>query len=71
MIKNTLIKSKADYRAESEQAMKEFLAKGGVIEVGKLRKNPKVKMASKSSKGFVTGTSGFANGYPRRTLGGI
>ena len=59
-------------RAESEAAIAKFLKSGGVIEQGrKLRTRKGSKMASKSSKGFVTGTSGFATGYPRKSTGAV
>lgn len=61
MIKNTLNKSKAELRAEGEQAVAEFLAKGGVIEFTKPRKTPRGKMASKATKQFrgATAPRGF------------
>ena len=68
-IYNTSVKTKSELRAESEKALKAFLKKGGVIEVGKPARAKKTKMASKSSRGFVAGTAGFATGYPRRTMG--
>ena len=46
-----------------------FLRKGGVIQVDeKKRRAPKSKMSAKSSRGFVSGTGGFANGFPRKSL---
>lgn len=69
-IYNTSIKSKAEMRAESADAIALFLKKGGVItECKASRRRNGSKMAGKSSKGFVTGTSGFANGYPKRSIG--
>lgn len=68
---NTIYKSKAELRKETELALKKFLKSGGAIQEVKSRKTPSPKMSSKSSKGFVVGTSGFANGYPKRTLGGF
>ena len=65
-IYNVSTKSKAELRAESEKALKAFLRAGGEIQVGrKLRARKGGKMAAKSSKGFQSGTSGFANGFPR------
>lgn len=68
-IYNTSVKTKAEFRAESEKAMKSFLKKGGVIEVGRPARDRKITMAAKSSRSFVSGTAGFATGYPRRTIG--
>lgn len=68
-IYNRSVQTKAQIREESEKALKAFLKKGGVIEVGKPARARKSKMASKSSRGFVAGTSGFATGFPRRTVG--
>ena len=63
-----IAKTKSQLRAESEAQMREFVRAGGVVEVieRKVRARKQV-MRGKSSKGFVTGTSGFANGFPRRT----
>lgn len=68
-IYNRSVQTKAEIRAESEKALKAFLKKGGVIEVGRPARAKKTKMSAKSSRGFVSGTSGFANGFPRRTVG--
>ncbi len=68
-IYNRSVQSKAEIRAESEKALKAFLKRGGVIQEGKPARTKKSKMSAKSSKGFVSGTSGFANGYPRRSVG--
>ena len=69
-IYNTSLKTKSQLREEGDAALKKFLKSGGVIEVAKPRKNPKSKMSCKNSRGFTTGTSGFANGFPKRTFGG-
>jgi hypothetical protein len=68
-IYNRSVQTKAQIREESEKALKVFLKKGGVIEVGRPARGRKTKMATKSSRGFVAGTAGFANGFPRRTVG--
>lgn len=68
-IYNRSVKTKAEIRAESDAEIQKFLKAGGVIEVGKPARARKSKMASKSSRGFVSGTSGFANGFPRRSIG--
>lgn len=70
IIYNRSVQSKAEAREEGEKALQEFLARGGVIQVDeKKRRTPKSKMSSKNSRGFIAGTSGFANGFPRRTFG--
>jgi hypothetical protein len=68
-IYNTSVKSKAELREESEKALKKFLRSGGVIEVGRPARVRKSTMSAKSSRGFVSGTGGFATGYPRRSIG--
>jgi hypothetical protein len=60
-------KSKVELAKETEKQIKEFLRKGGSIEVVKSRKAPKQTMRSKSSRGFVQGTSGFPAGAPRKS----
>lgn len=67
IIYNCSPKTKAEIRAESEVALKAFLRRGGVIEKGRPARARKSKMASKSSRGYVRGTSGFAVGYPRKS----
>jgi hypothetical protein len=67
MIKNTLVKSKAEVRAEGEAALAEFLRRGGVVTVVEnKRRAPKVKMAVKSSKSFKSGTAPF--GYTKSNV---
>ena len=68
MTTNTLYKSKSQIRAEGEDALAKFLKAGGTIEVVKAKKAPKSKMTCKSSRGFQGGTSGFATGFPRRSV---
>lgn len=63
-----VFKTKSQLRAETEKQVKKFLRSGGTIEVVKARKTPTQKMRAKSSRGFVSGTSGFANGFPRKSL---
>lgn len=68
-IYNKPVMTKAEARTEGDRAMQAFLRKGGVIQVNdKKRKAPKTKMSSKSSRGFVSGTSGFAVGFPSKTF---
>ena len=66
-MKQVIQKTKAELRAETEKQIKAFLRKGGTIEIVKARKVPKQKMTTKNSRGFCTGTSGFANGMPRKS----
>jgi len=61
-------KSKEQLRKESEKAIKKFVRSGGAIETIKPRKTPKSVMRSKSSRGFIAGTSGFAAGFPRKSF---
>lgn len=64
-----IYKSKSVVREETKDAVAEFLAKGGVIQVVKSRKAPKSKMKAKNSRGFNAGTSGFAMGYSKTSFG--
>jgi hypothetical protein len=71
-IYNTTLKTKSQLRAEGEKALQAFLKRGGAItEVKASRRKSTSKMRASSSRGFVSGTSGFANGYPKRTMGSI
>ncbi len=36
-----------------------------LVTVYKPQRTPKSKMSGKNSRGFVSGTSGYANGFPR------
>lgn len=65
---NVVYKSKSQVRTETADALAEFLARGGSIEVVKARKAPKQKMRATNSRGFTQGTSGFATGYPKSSL---
>jgi hypothetical protein len=66
---NTIYKSKEQMRQESEKALKKFLKSGGVIQVDtRKRKAPKGVMRSKSSRGFIAGSSGFAVGFPSKSF---
>lgn len=65
---NTLYRTKSQIRSETADALQEFLAKGGKIQVVKPRKAPKQKMVARATRNCSTGTSGFAAGYPRRCL---
>jgi hypothetical protein len=63
-----IYKSKSVLREETKDAVEAFLRAGGSIEVVKSRKAPKSKMKAKNSRGSNAGTSGFAVGYPRRSI---
>ena len=68
---NTVYKPKSQLREETSEAIQQFLARGGQIEVvlaKKMRRRTTQKMAGKTLRGFQGGTSGFATGYPRKTL---
>jgi hypothetical protein len=68
---NTIYKPKSVVRQETSESIQQFLASGGQIQVipaKKTRKRTTQKMSAKTSRGFQSGTSGFANGYPRKTL---
>lgn len=68
-IYNKPVMTKSEARTEGEKALEVFFSKGGIIQVNdKKRKAPKTKMSSKSSRGFVSGTSGFAVGFPSKTF---
>lgn len=62
-------KSKSQVRAETADAVEKFLRSGGVIEQVKARKAPKQKMVCRTSRGFTSGSSGFATGYPSKGTG--
>lgn len=69
IIYNTSTKTKSQIREESKDAVADFLKRGGVItEVKPSRRGTRSKMAAKNSRGFQGGTSGFATGYPRRSM---
>jgi len=65
---SVVYKSKAQIAKETEKQIKAFLRKGGSIEIVKPRKSPKQKMRVKNSRGFCAGTSGFATGFPTKSL---
>ena len=52
-MKQVLYKSKSEIRAESEKTLESFLKSGGVIEVVKAKRIPKVKMSCKNSRNFL------------------
>jgi hypothetical protein len=68
---NIVYKPKSVLREETSESLQQFLAAGGQIQVipaKKTRKRTTQKMSSKASRGFQGGTSGFATGFPRKTL---
>lgn len=65
---SVVYKSKAQLAKESEKALKKFFKTGGAIETIKARKAPKQKMRCKNSRSFCAGTSGFATGFPTKSL---
>lgn len=67
-MKNVIVKTKSDYRTETDKQVALFLKRGGVIEVAKTRKAPRQKMSGKTTRVSSTGTSGFAVGFPRHSL---
>ena len=77
MIKSVLYpttRPKSEISRETNSALESFLRSGGIIQIAKSsRRGTKAgrRMASKSSKGFQSGTSGFAAGYPRSSFGGL
>lgn len=64
----TVIKSKIELSVETSYAISLFIQRGGVIELGKPRRTPKMIMRGKSSRSGSTGTSGFAVGFPTKSF---
>jgi hypothetical protein len=67
-IMNVIYKAKSELRVETSEALQQFLASGGQIQLVKSRKAPKQLMRGKVTKSGSTGTSGFAVGYPSKSL---
>ena len=65
---NVIYKPKSQLHTETSEALQQFLACGGQIQMVKSRKAPKQLMRGKSTKSGSTGTSGFAVGYPTKSL---
>jgi len=65
---NVVYKSKSQVRDETAEAIEQFLARGGQIEVVKARKAPKQKMSGKTTRQPSKGTSGFAVGFRRSSI---
>ena len=61
----TIYKSKSQVRQETSDALQQFLARGGQVEIVKPRKAPKAKMSGKTTRNSSGSTSGFAMGYVR------
>lgn len=69
---NAVYKTKADRRVETSEAVQDFLARGGVVQVvpaKKSRKRTDQKMCGKTTRQASTGSSGFAVGYSRSSFG--
>ena len=69
---NQVYKTKADLRTETSEALQDFLARGGQVQVvpaKKMRKRTTQKMCGKTTRNASTGTSGFAVGYSRSSFG--
>ena len=64
---NQVYKSKSQLREETSDAVQQFLARGGVIEVVKARKAPKQKMNGKSTRSVNKNQS---LGYRTSNFGG-
>ncbi len=63
---NEVYKTKSQLRTETSEALQQFLASGGSIQVipaKKRRKRTEQKMSGKTTRQTSTGTSGFATGY--------
>ena len=54
---NEVYKSKSQLREETSEALQQFLARGGQIQVVKARKAPKQKMNGKTSRSVNTNNS--------------
>ena len=65
---NTIYKSKSQVRGDTTTEVEKFLLSGGVIQLVKSRKLPKQKMSGKTTRQSSSGTSGFAVGYPSKSL---
>ena len=64
----SIYKTKSQLRQETSDSLQQFLSRGGQLEVVKSRKAPKSKMSGKTTRSGSTGTSGFAVGYPSKSL---
>ena len=67
-VMKTVYKTKSQLRAETADSVEAFLRAGGTIEVVKARKAPKQRMKAKSTRSPAKSTSGFAIGYPSRSI---
>ena len=65
---NVVYKSKSQLREETSDALQQFLARGGQIVVVKARHAPTIQMRGKTTRTASTGSSGFAVGFPSRSL---
>lgn len=68
---NEVYKSKSQVRTESADAIAEFLARGGQVQVvpaKKMRKRTTQKMSGKVTRNSSGSTGGFAMGYSRSSF---
>lgn len=54
---NQVYKTKSQLRTETSEALQEFLARGGKVEVVKPRKAPKQKMSGKTTRSMSKNSS--------------
>lgn len=54
---NQVYKTKSQLRTETSEALQEFLARGGKVEVVKSRKAPKQKMSGKTTRSMSKNSS--------------
>lgn len=64
---NEVYKTKSQLREETSEALQQFLARGGVVQVVKARKAPKQKMNGKTSRSVSKNQS---LGYRTSNFGG-
>jgi hypothetical protein len=57
--------TKSVLREQTSEALQEFLARGGVVQVVKARKAPKQTMSGKTTRNSSGSTNGFAMGFVR------
>jgi hypothetical protein len=68
IVMKEVYKSKSQLRQETSDSVEAFLRAGGTIEVIKAKKAPRQKMKAKSTRVPSKSTSGFAIGYPSRSI---
>jgi hypothetical protein len=68
---NEVYKSKSQVRVETSEALQEFLARGGQVQLipaKKTRKRTTQKMSAKVTRNSAGSSSGFAMGYSRSSI---